>query len=220
MWYNLRSPDPSLSTYLKRIALLLALSFVLSFFIRLTHTPLFGPLDLKLFYLLNSGIKNRFFDVMIPFFSLDWFIFVLVGIFFMYLIVNKGVKVSLVFIITFILMFPFGILLKKTSSLTRPYASLSDAYYYHNSHQWQLIKDNSAPNSRDRTSFPSGHALRFFVLVGFLWKNKKIKLFLLIIGGLMIVSRIYTGAHYPSDTIAGALIATYLGFLTHKLAVL
>jgi undecaprenyl-diphosphatase len=217
MWHNLRSLKLSLAVYLKQITLLLALSFVLAFFIRLTHTPLFGPLDLKLFYLLNSGIKNRFFDVVIPFFSLDWFIFILVGIFFIYLIINKGVKVSLVFIITFILIFPFGILLKKTASLGRPYVSLTDVYYY-NDHQWQLIKDTSSPNNGNQSSFPSGHALRFFVLVGFLWKSRKIRIFLLIIGGLMILSRIYTGVHYPSDTIAGAIIATYLGLLAHKIA--
>ena len=220
MPYFLSNSNKSLRPYLKRITLLLTLSFALAFVIRLTHAPLFGPLDIKFFYLINSGLKNQLFDSILPFFSLDWFTFTIIGIFFIYLIVNKGVKISLVFLIAFILIFPLSIALKKTASLTRPYAGLIDVYYYNDSDQWQLIKNNIAQTSHSRSSFPSGHCLRFFVLVGFLWKRKKICSFLLILGALIMLSRIYTAAHYPSDTIAGAFIAAYLGFLVHKVAIL
>lgn len=207
----------TLGIYLKQITLFLVFTFVVALLIRFTRLPLFGPLDFKLFYLINSGIKNQFFDFAIPFFSLDWLTLVLVGVFFIYLIVNKGIKISLVFLIAFILMLPFGTLLKKTAGLTRPYASLTDVYYYNNG-QWLLIKNPITSNNHNRTSFPSGHTLRFFILVGFLWNHKKIRSFLLFLGLLVIVSRTYTGAHYPSDSIATAFIATYLGFYARKIA--
>lgn len=217
MPYSL-NPNKSSFPYLKQIILFLALSFALAFVVRLTHTPLLGPVDIKLFYFINSGIRNRFFDFILPVFGLNWLTFIFIGVFFIYLIVNKGVKVSLVFVISFILMFPLGVLLKKTANLTRPYAGLSDVYYYNGSHQWQLIKNNIAQTNHSRGSFPSGHCLRFFILAGFLWKRRKIRLFLLIIGALIMLSRVYTGAHYPSDTLAGAFIAAYSGLLAQQIS--
>lgn len=220
MPYSLATLNPSLRFYLKQIALLFTLSFVLCFFVRFTHRPLLGPLDVKLFYLINNGIKNPFFDAIIPFFSLNWFIFVLAGIFFIYLLVNKGVKISVAFLIAFLLILPIGTLLKKTASLTRPYASLTNVHYYNTAGNWQLVKDYTAFSHTHPTSFPSGHALRFFILVGFFWKKRRIKYFLLIIGLLVMLNRVYTGVHYPSDTIVAAFISTYLGLLAQKLPTL
>lgn len=204
-----------LSTPIKQIILFLSLSFALAFLIHFTRASFFGPLDVMLFYLINSGIKNPFFDFAMPFFSLNWITFVLVAIFFMYLIVNKGVKIALALLIVFIFIFPFSILLKKTASLNRPYASLSDVYYYTDHGRWLLNEYPSTSNTY--TSFPSGHTLRFFVLVGFFWAKRKVRYFLLTIGFLVMLSRVYTGAHYPSDTIFSAFFATYLGFLAQKI---
>ncbi len=247
MPYTLPTPahNSLLSTPIKRIILFLSLSFALAFLIRFTRTPFFGPLDVKLFYLINAGIKNPFFDFILPFFSLNWVILVLVGIFFIYLFVSKGVKISLALLAASILILPVGGLLKKTANLNRPYASLSDpecsysrstssgcrsdtsknsyirhVYYYDYSGQWILIKQPTQSSENTHTSFPSGHALRFFVLAGFLWKNRKIRSFLLVIGALLILSRIYLGAHYPSDALIGAFIGAYFGFLVHKIAIL
>lgn len=117
-------------------------------------------------------------------------------------------------------MMPLGLILKKTANLNRPYAGLSDVYYYDHSGQWVLVKQANETGKTTRTSFPSGHTLRFFVLVGFFWMKRKIRDFLLAFGFLVMLSRVYTGAHYPSDTLIGAFTGAYLGFLVHKIAIL
>lgn len=64
-------------------------------------------------------------------------------------------------------------------------------------------------------SFPSGHAASAFagaLIFGAYYKKFKIPLYALAV--LMAVSRVYTGAHYPSDAVAGALIGILVGLLT------
>ena len=63
-------------------------------------------------------------------------------------------------------------------------------------------------------SFPSGHALRSFagsmVLLRF---RKSIAYVLLAVSGLVALSRIYLGLHYPSDVLASFLLAYLLAEL-------
>ncbi|WP_314585828.1 phosphatase PAP2 family protein [Paenibacillus terrigena] len=73
-------------------------------------------------------------------------------------------------------------------------------------------------------SFPSGHAMAAFSLYGvivfLLWKHIRPRwgrVLLLILGSLIIamigISRVYAGVHYPSDVLAGYLVAgSWLAF--------
>lgn len=72
-------------------------------------------------------------------------------------------------------------------------------------------------------SFPSGHTIAIFILTAFLifylWQEKgsikkslkiMISTFLVLIALLVMVSRIYLGAHYASDILGAILLGTFI----------
>lgn len=77
-------------------------------------------------------------------------------------------------------------------------------------------------------SYPSGHmtrtiflAVTFLVIILFSWKNKFYKtvaaLFLIGLGFMMFLTRIYLGEHWLSDVIGGSLLGVATAFLSSSL---
>ena len=61
-------------------------------------------------------------------------------------------------------------------------------------------------------SFPSGHASRAFSLLPLAsGSNRKLRLLCYTLACLVAFSRIYLGAHYPLDTVGGAMLGLFLG---------
>ncbi|WP_353892120.1 phosphatase PAP2 family protein [Proteinivorax hydrogeniformans] len=57
-------------------------------------------------------------------------------------------------------------------------------------------------------SFPSNHAAMSFIVALTIYRlNPKIGKYFLFLAGFVSLSRVYVGVHYPSDIIAGALLA-------------
>lgn len=78
----------------------------------------------------------------------------------------------------------------------------------------RLIEKTSA-----ETSFPSGHTLLAFALAfGVFWFNKKWGAVFLA-GALVVgLSRVIVGVHYPSDVLAGIVIAFLLSLIVKRRA--
>lgn len=91
--------------------------------------------------------------------------------------------------------------LRNLFERARPYTVLSDVYFIGKTNGW---------------SFPSGHAALFSVFGTFMILHfKKAKVYwvaIIILGGL---SRVYQGAHYPSDVLAGWVIGGTVAWFTN-----
>jgi membrane-associated phospholipid phosphatase len=68
----------------------------------------------------------------------------------------------------------------------------------------------------DEKSFPSGHSTVVFSLIPFL-KNKAFLITWLIISILIAILRVWQGAHYPSDVVAGAIIGYIVPIITTRI---
>lgn len=66
----------------------------------------------------------------------------------------------------------------------------------------------------NQSAFPSGHAAFFFAIATIVYfYNKKAGLLFFIASFLISISRVFTGIHWPSDIIAGAIIGILSSFL-------
>jgi len=65
-------------------------------------------------------------------------------------------------------------------------------------------------NPLSEKSFPSDHAaVAFAIAVAIFFYNKSLGVFLLLLGILIGLGRIYTGVHYPLDILGGAVVGIF-----------
>lgn len=154
-------------------------------------------LDQALFRSINGDLSNKWLDLAMPWFSYNPFFFpvlLLAGI----LILTRGGKRGAIFLAMLLLVIAVGdgvIIrsLKQTFDRARPAMAAEGVR--------MLVGIGT-----DR-SMPSGHAANWFsaTLIAFIYYRRSIW-FMLPLAILVAASRVYNGAHFPSDVLVGAVI--------------
>ncbi|NLA25530.1 MAG: phosphatase PAP2 family protein [Bacteroidales bacterium] len=164
-------------------------------------------LDKEIFLYLNSA-NSSFFDPIMWFLSgkIIWLIAVAVILFFLFKKYGNKIWIFVIALaLCFLLTEQVCNLIKHSVQRYRPSHNLEISFLAHNLNDYK----------GGLYGFPSAHAANSFglaVLSILLIRRKTFTVFILIWATLVSYSRIYLGVHYPSDILAGILLACILAF--------
>lgn len=163
-------------------------------------------MDTTLFYAVNHGMQNPFFNVFMPFITRypNWMP-LLLGIF-GYLIYRDKKRGALFFLLTLVVLaasdFVCSTILKKAFAVPRPCITLPDVHMLPG---W--------PGCSNSGSFPSSHAANSAAIAAMLGLYDRRFWWLTIPAAFLVsLSRPYLGVHYPSDVVFGALVGAAIAY--------
>ena len=161
--------------------------------------------DLPVFNFINHTMSNHFFDKMMPLISRfgGGELYFLIGLIF--LLSKKRELKSLGVALLAALTFSYYIsgALKIFTARPRPFIAFTN-----------VILLGDMPKAY---SFPSGHAVYAFAVATLLTgRFKKHGVIFYSLAALVAFSRVYMGAHYPSDVLIGAAIGIMIGMFLEK----
>ncbi|MEW6713472.1 MAG: glycosyltransferase family 39 protein [Nitrospirota bacterium] len=161
-------------------------------------------MDTSLFFLINQGLQNSFFDLIMPFItSRSYIIFFLVVTPFFLKERKKGLIALLLSFIALGIGDASANFLKHLFEIPRPCHTLEEV---------RLLGGCGGS-----FSMPSNHAVNAFAsAAAFSYFFRRASLPMFVIAILVAFSRVYIGVHYPSDVFAGAI----WGFLAAGIVIL
>lgn len=166
-----------------------------------------SDLDVSIFFVLNNlAGRSSFLDFCIVFFA-EYVAYIVCAVFLLslyYATYTLRTKITTASVVLFsIVSARFGVaeFIRLLYHRPRPFLT----YHVH-----QLFPEASY-------SFPSGHATFFFAFSFAVYLyNKKLGNLLLVSTLLIVIARVISGVHYPSDIIGGAIIGIVVSYLVHR----
>ncbi|MGE9516763.1 MAG: phosphatase PAP2 family protein [Solitalea-like symbiont of Tyrophagus putrescentiae] len=164
-----------------------------------------------LFFYINNGLANRFFDYIMPIFRdvYTWIPFYILAIVLAFIKFKLRALLLLIGVAILIIITDYG-----SASIIKPYFSIPRPCNN------ILIKDHVRilVHCGSGYSFISAHASNHFGLAAFfsacLFYNKNLIAGILFIWALLIgFAQIYVGVHYPIDIIIGGIYGTIVGIV-------
>ncbi|MGB4774751.1 MAG: phosphatase PAP2 family protein [Daejeonella sp.] len=171
-----------------------------------------AELDRNLFFAINHGLANPFFDWLMPWLRNPWLwspLYLFILVFFLYQYKKQGLILLGFFVLTFAITdYLSASIIKPAVARLRP---CNDPQIKTGVHS--LIHCGSG------YSFPSAHAANHFALALFLirvfYRRWKAVLPLALLWAFLIsFAQVYVGVHYPFDVMGGAVIGSIIGCLT------
>jgi undecaprenyl-diphosphatase len=161
-------------------------------------------LDKQLLSFFSEGIRNSFFDILMPFISAinqHGEIWIALSII---LMINKNTVIRRLGISVLIALALGSIvgelILKNIIARARP---IGDEFNF-----------NFIVNLPKSYSFPSGHTTSSFAAFGvFLFSKARYRYCVLALAALMAFSRMYLHVHYPSDILGGIILGLSCGWI-------
>ncbi len=162
---------------------------------------LLKELDTSLFYFINVGLANPFFDFLMPLVTelKHWAPIYLLGfIFLIYKYRIRGLVIIILLLLTAGVSDQIGGLLKEHFQRLRPC--------------WELQDINLLVPCGQGKSFPSNHATNNFgaaIILTYFFRNKWYYFYTCAF--LVAISRIFIGVHYPLDILGGMALGSVVG---------
>jgi undecaprenyl-diphosphatase len=160
--------------------------------------------DVAGFHLINGTLRYSLLDSVMPFITNKWNFALPLGLILLYVMAFRPKRdriVAICAIVVLLLADQATQLLKQVFQRVRP---------CHVLHHLYLSKGTICTGS---FSLPSNHASNMFTMASFFSYNSRwLAVPCFVAAGLVGYSRIYVGAHYPTDVLAGIALGVLVGF--------
>ena len=180
-----------------------------------------ASLDVKAFRFLNTTLANPVLDTIMPFITdfKKWRIFALAA--WLALMILGGTKGRWAALLLIPLVAASDQLtssvLKPLTVRLRPCEVLGNVHFWYEGNRWIWTPSEVVGGFKTSFGFPSSHAANFTAAMLFLSLvyRRWVPYVCLPFAGLVSLSRIYTGVHWPSDVLVGIIIGAALAWLAY-----